>query len=107
VTAKDNGGKPVGLTLTYSKAINDITDNALILKVCGKVAETMAVPYERVTDPYGGYFGYTSPSLPAAPAKTTTTTTTTDKTTTKTATTTDKTTTRMLNTTANATTTKT
>merc|ERR1712183_537758 len=64
MTSKDNGGKPVGLTLTYSKAISDITDNAMVLKVCGKLAEHMAVPYNRVTDAYGGYFGNASPSLP-------------------------------------------
>lgn len=69
VTAKDNGGKPVGLTLTYKKAIDDITNNDVVLKVCGKLAESMAVPYARVTDAYGGYFGFTSPSLPAAAAK--------------------------------------
>merc|ERR1711990_1035839 len=68
VTAKDNGGKPVGLTLTYKKAIDDITNNDVVLKVCGKLAESMAVPYARVTDAYGGYFGNPSASLPAAPA---------------------------------------
>merc|ERR1712151_1003360 len=68
MTSKDNGGKPVGLTLTYKKAISDITDNAMVLKVCGKLAEHMAVPYSRVTDAYGGYFGNPSPSLPAASA---------------------------------------
>jgi hypothetical protein len=70
VTAKDNGGKPVSLTLTYTKAISDITDNALVLSVCGKLAESMAVPYSRVTDAYGGFFGSPSPSLPAAAAVT-------------------------------------
>lgn len=68
MTAADNGGKPVSLALTYKKAISDITDNALVLNVCGKLAESMAVPYARVTDAYGGYFGNPSPSLPAAPA---------------------------------------
>lgn len=96
----DNGGKTVGLTLTYKKAINDITNNAVVLSVCGKIAETMAVPYSRVTDAYGGYYGNKSPSLPtsapaaAKPAATTTT---------KTNTTAAKKTMRMLNTTANAT----
>merc|ERR1712060_71452 len=45
----------------------------------GKLAETLAVPYSRVTDAYGGFFGSPSPSLPksapATPAKTTTNTT--------------------------------
>jgi len=80
VTAADNGGKPVSLALTYKKAISDITDNTLVLSVCGKLAESMAVPYARVTDAYGGYFGNPSPSLPSAPAtpaaKTNTTNTT-------------------------------
>merc|ERR1711907_440813 len=70
VTAPSNGGKPVGLTLTYKKAISDITNNAVVLNVCGKIAEKMAVPYSRVTDAYGGFFGSPSPSLPTSvPAK--------------------------------------
>lgn len=68
VTAADNGGKPVSLALTFKKAISDITNNDVVLKMCGKLAENMAVPYNRVTDAYGGYFGNPSPSLPAAPA---------------------------------------
>lgn len=87
VTAADNGGKPVGLTLTYSKAISDITDNKLVLSITKALAETMAVPYSRVTDAYGGYHGNPSPSLPeavakpaAAPAKNTTATKTATKT---------------------------
>merc|ERR1712110_482717 len=79
VTAPDNGGKPVGLTLTYKKAISDITNNDVVLKICGKLAESLAVPYARVTDAYGGFFGAPSPSLPksapvAAPAAKTNTT---------------------------------
>lgn len=69
MTAKDNGGKQVSLALTYKKAISDITNNAVVLNICCKLAETMAVPYARVTDAYGGYCGNPSPSLPAsAPA---------------------------------------
>lgn len=64
VTAKDNGGKPVSMTLTYKKAIDVVTNNADVLKVTGKLAEYLAVPYSRVTDEYGGYFGKASPSLP-------------------------------------------
>jgi len=102
VTAKSNGGVPVKVTLTYPKAINDVTDNAIVLKLCGELAKSMAVPYPRVTDAYGGYFGNPSASLPKSAATTTTATTTTDAT--KTATTTDatktatdtKTTTRVL-----------
>merc|ERR1712100_613603 len=66
VTAADNGGKPVSLALTFKKAISDITNNDVVLKMCGKLAENMAVPYNRVTDAYGGYFGNPSPSLPAS-----------------------------------------
>lgn len=69
VTAKDNGGKPVGLTLTYKKEINDVTNNDVVLKICGKLAETLAVPYSRVTDAYGGFFGNPSAYLPAAAPK--------------------------------------
>merc|ERR1711990_414379 len=93
VTAPDNGGKPVSLALTFKKAISDITNNDVVLKMCGKLAENMAVPYDRVTDAYGGYFGNPSPSLPAsapAPAK-------------PAANTTANATKRMLNTTANTT----
>merc|ERR1719221_901509 len=97
VTAPSNGGVPVKVTLTYPKAINDVTDNAVVLKLCGEMAKAMAVPYPRVTDAYGGYFGKPSASLPKAAATTTAaTTTTTAKTTTttdatKTTTTTDAT----------------
>jgi NADH dehydrogenase/NADH:ubiquinone oxidoreductase subunit G len=69
VTAKDNGGKQVSLALTYKKAISDITNNDVVLNIACKLAETMAVPYNRVTDAYGGYCGNPSPSLPAAAAK--------------------------------------
>jgi len=54
VTAADNGGKPVTLTLTYKKAIDDVAQNSVVLSICGKLAEHMAVPYARVTDQYGG-----------------------------------------------------
>jgi len=92
VTAPDNGGKPVTLTLTYKVAIDDVAQNSLVLSICGKLAETMAVPYSRVTDQYGGYFGNPSATLPAA------STTTAAKNTTTTA---NKS--RMLNTTKNTT----
>jgi len=68
VTAPDNGGKPVTLSLTYAKAIDDIAQNSVVLNICGKLAENMAVPYNRVTDAYGGFFGQPSASLPAAKA---------------------------------------
>jgi len=44
--------------------------------MCGKIAETLAVEYSRVTDAYGGYYNNPSPSLPKAKAATTTTKTT-------------------------------
>merc|ERR1712151_524994 len=68
VTAKDNGGKTVSLTLTYKKAIDVVADNSVVLNICGKLAESMAVPYSRVTDAYGGYYGSKSASLPATSA---------------------------------------
>lgn len=69
MTAKDNGGKQVSLSLTYKKAISDITNNDVVLNIACKLSESMAVPYNRVTDAYGGYCGNPSPSLPAsAPA---------------------------------------
>jgi len=74
VTAKDNGGKTVGMTLTYKKAISDVTDNAVVLNICCKLAESMAVPKDRVTDAYGGYCKKPSHTLPdSAPTVTTTT----------------------------------
>jgi len=53
------------VTLTYKKAFDDVTNNDQVLKICGKLAESMAFPYDRVTDAYGGYFGNKSPTLPA------------------------------------------
>lgn len=69
VTAADNGGKQVSVSLTYKKAISDVTNDDVVLNICGKMAEALAVPYNRITDAYGGYFGAPSPSLPAAAAK--------------------------------------
>lgn len=40
-TAPDNGGVPVAMTLTYSKAIDVRANNAVVLNVCGKIAETL------------------------------------------------------------------
>jgi hypothetical protein len=91
VTAPDNGGKPVTLSLTYKKAIDVVAQNSVVLSICGKLAESMAVPYSRVTDAYGGYFGAPSASLPATAAAATTTTAATNTTANKTM--------RMLNTT--------
>lgn len=65
-TAPDNGGKPVTMTLTYGKPIDVVADNALVLSITKGIAETLAVPYSRVTDEYGGYHGNPSPSLPGA-----------------------------------------
>jgi hypothetical protein len=77
VTAPDNGGKPVTLSLTFKKEIDVVKNNDVVLKVCGKLAESLAVPYARVTDAYGGFFGNPSPSLPAASTATKAATTTT------------------------------
>jgi len=53
------------MTLTYSKAIDDVAQNSLVLDICGGLAEHLAIPYDRVTDAYGGYKGNPSPTLPA------------------------------------------
>lgn len=41
ITAPDNGGVPVELVLTYSKAIDVRANNAVVLDVCGALAETL------------------------------------------------------------------
>jgi hypothetical protein len=41
VTAPDNGGVPVAMTLTYAKAIDVRANNDVVLNVCGKIAETL------------------------------------------------------------------
>lgn len=56
------------MTLTYKKEINDVTNNAVVLDVCGKIAELLMVPYSRVTDAYGGYKGKPSPIVAGAAA---------------------------------------
>merc|ERR1711937_633231 len=58
-----NGGVPVEMTLTYSKAIDARADNAVILEVCGSMAEYLQVPYNRVQDEFGGSFNNPSPML--------------------------------------------
>jgi hypothetical protein len=68
VTAPDNGGKPVSMALTFKKAIDVVKNNDVVLNLCGKLAEHLAVPYSRVTDAYGGYKGKKSASLPASTA---------------------------------------
>jgi len=68
--------------MTFKKEINDVTNNDVVLKVCGKIAESMAVPYSRITDAYGGFFGSPSATLPAKAAAAATTTKTTTATTT-------------------------
>lgn len=40
-TAPDNGGVPVEMVLTYSKAIDVRANNAVILNVCGALAENL------------------------------------------------------------------
>lgn len=51
------------MTLTYKKAIDVRKDNAVILNVCGALAENVQVPYARVQDELGGYKGNPSPML--------------------------------------------
>lgn len=63
VTAPDNGGAAVQMTLTYKKAIDVKKDNAVILNVCGALAENVQVPYKRVQDELGGFKGSPSPML--------------------------------------------
>lgn len=53
------------MTLTYKKAIDAKKDNAVILNVCGALAENLQVPYKRVQDEFGGYKGNPSPMLSA------------------------------------------
>lgn len=38
ITSKSNGGLNVGITLTYTKAIDAIKNNAVILQVCCALA---------------------------------------------------------------------
>lgn len=45
------------MTLTYGQAIDVVNDNAVILAVCGALAENVQVPYKRVQDSLGGWFG--------------------------------------------------
>jgi len=51
------------MTLTYKKAIDVKKDNAVVLNVCGALAENVQVPYSRVQDEMGGYKGNPSPML--------------------------------------------
>jgi len=53
------------MTLTYKKAIDAKADNAVILNVCGALAENLQVPYKRVQDEFGGFKGNPSPMLSA------------------------------------------
>jgi len=53
------------MTLTYKKAIDSKKDNAVILNVCGALAENLQVPYARVQDEFGGFKGNPSPMLSA------------------------------------------
>jgi len=53
------------MTLTYKKAIDVKKDNAVVLNVCGALAENVQVPYKRVQDEMGGYKGNPSPMLSA------------------------------------------
>lgn len=39
VTAPDNGGVPVKMTLTYGKAIDPVANNDVVLNLCGALAE--------------------------------------------------------------------
>jgi len=65
------------MTMTFKKAIDDVTNNDVVLSVACKIAETLQVPYSRVTDAYGGYCNNPSKTLPAKAATTTTAATTT------------------------------
>jgi len=61
------------LTLTYPKEINDVTNNDKVLEICGAVAEKLQVPYDRITDAYGGFFENAATDLPPPPKKANTT----------------------------------
>jgi hypothetical protein len=89
----DNGGALVKLSLTWGKAIDDVTNNDLILLICCHAAKTYQISPFRVTDAYGGWCANPSPNLPTSTAVTTdTTTATTDDTTDPATTTTEDTT---------------
>jgi hypothetical protein len=105
-TSPNNGGKPVTLTLTYGKPIDVVADNKLVLDITKKVAESLAVPYSRVTDEYGGFYNNPSPSLPGVVAAKPATPAATNTTAAANTTAANKTM-RMLNATANATANKT
>lgn len=53
------------MTLTYKKAIDAKKDNAVVLNVCGALAENLQVPYKRVQDEFGGFKGSPSPMVTA------------------------------------------
>jgi len=95
-TSKDNGGKVVALSFTFSKAIDEIKNNDVVLSIACALAKGLTLANNRVVDAFGGYCNNPSKYLPApAPVKATNTTTaaTTNTTTAATNTTTAATTT--------------
>jgi len=52
------------MTFTWEKAIDDVKNNDLILKICCHVAKTFMIHKTRVNDAYGGYCGSSSKRLP-------------------------------------------
>lgn len=48
VTSVDNGGKPTAISLTYGTAIDDITNNDVVLSLCCVLADGLYLSPEMV-----------------------------------------------------------
>lgn len=64
LTAPDNGGKLVVITLTYGTAIDSATNNAEVNKILCLFAREFMVVQERVNDEFGGFCGAPSQYMP-------------------------------------------
>jgi len=50
VTSKNNGGKVTAFAFTFTKAIDAIKNNDVLLKMCCAIAKGLTVANERVVD---------------------------------------------------------